>query len=945
MSAGGEEKRSANRFRLIAVIGVACLALLYGLRLSILETVGEALLQSYGFEAASLNVADVSFTEIQINELILDDKLIAENLSAGYTVQSLVRGNIEWVSLSGLILDVSNPGEGALGTIISLANRPDERSDDTTAGPSLKLANGSVFGNYANQNFKSKVTLNISSDGQVAGEASFYGEITEEAGLIVAEGLVLSFDGRIPEKSANLSLKSGVLRHAVSTPQWAPINLSGSSSFKENVIEFLVGAGLGEEIPLMRAEGRHSLDTGVGNLVLDIQDVAFNRGGLQPSDLSPYFDTMPSLDVTLSNHSLIAWNKAQIISENEIILREMRLDIGGISYEGKNTKINLDASIDLKTGEQQASLLLSDAFATVLYDNQKYALNNMKAALKVEKGGDVVSLNNISASLSHLSDEPNFVPLHIQSKGKKEGPDFVFDGEVADKDEHLQLPFDGRYIGGDKSAFIRGRLSHKKFVKGGFQPKHFSRYFKDFDDEVTGHSVMAGILAWHPEEGLSIPFVSVNLKQFGYAGKEFRVEDAKIQIKAQKVKFGAPIQVEISNGSATVFEGNRKAKIADATALLSVDEGWESAEFLVSGAQIQSVKGFAIKPIIEISGSSRITKNSLMFKGAAKTDLLGSFLEWEGTHNIKQNVGSVFLNFSALEFKKGGVQPSDLITGVERGLIFTGGITPELFVNWGQEGVKSRGKFTFNELGVKAEDFDLLGISGKIEVDELQPLLISLPQEITAKKVTSAVIVDHPTLVFRVGSKNGNPVLYVDRLALEIAGGQALIENAVLDAGANRNQLEIQFLNLDLEKVMAFTEAEAVTASGILNGQIPVVFEDDKVFVERGVLETKGPGILQLKSDQARQALVGGGDQTKLLFDILENFQYSELAIKIKKQASGEDTVALHTKGANPDVENSRPIVLNINLSTNLDRIFSTLLDGYRLSEKALRATVKNRKN
>jgi dicarboxylate transporter DctA-like protein len=108
-------------------------------------------------------------------------------------------------------------------------------------------------------------------------------------------------------------------------------------------------------------------------------------------------------------------------------------------------------------------------------------------------------------------------------------------------------------------------------------------------------------------------------------------------------------------------------------------------------------------------------------------------------------------------------------------------------------------------------------------------------------------------------------------------------------------------------------------------------------------LEAEGPGTLTVRSEAARQALSSGGAQTKLLFDILENFNYAELSLAISKPASGEDVVTLHTKGANPDVENNRPVILNVNLSTNLDRIFNTLLDGYRLSEKALRATLRGR--
>ena len=115
------------------------------------------------------------------------------------------------------------------------------------------------------------------------------------------------------------------------------------------------------------------------------------------------------------------------------------------------------------------------------------------------------------------------------------------------------------------------------------------------------------------------------------------------------------------------------------------------------------------------------------------------------------------------------------------------------------------------------------------------------------------------------------------------------------------------------------------------------------LIVDEALLAADGPGVLKMTSEAARRALEGGGDQAMLFLDILENFQYSDLSIEITKTQSGEDTVKLHAEGANPDVENSRPVVLNINLTTSLDKIFNTLLEGYLLSEKALRATVDGR--
>ena len=180
-------------------------------------------------------------------------------------------------------------------------------------------------------------------------------------------------------------------------------------------------------------------------------------------------------------------------------------------------------------------------------------------------------------------------------------------------------------------------------------------------------------------------------------------------------------------------------------------------------------------------------------------------------------------------------------------------------------------------------------------------------------------------------------------MALGLVGGVAVIDDAVIDTGAETNRIEVQLTSLDLEEVMALSNVEELVATGQVSGRVPLVFGSDRLIVDEALLAADGPGVLKMTSEAARRALEGGGDQAMLFLDILENFQYSDLSIEITKTQSGEDTVKLHAEGANPDVENSRPVVLNINLTTSLDKIFNTLLEGYLLSEKALRATVDGR--
>jgi hypothetical protein len=247
-------------------------------------------------------------------------------------------------------------------------------------------------------------------------------------------------------------------------------------------------------------------------------------------------------------------------------------------------------------------------------------------------------------------------------------------------------------------------------------------------------------------------------------------------------------------------------------------------------------------------------------------------------------------------------------------------------------------------LSVKADSGEVSELNGTINIDEFFPLTISEPQELKATRAVAGISLKQPELLFRVLTKNGFPVLYIDRMTVGVVGGSAIIDRATIDTGAEVNKMTVQLSSLNLEEVMDLGNVEELYATGSVSGKIPLIFGGNKLLVDTGVLTSDGPGVLKMKSEAARQALAGGGDQTTLLLDILENFQYSELSLKIAKTETGEDTVKLHASGANPDIENNRPVILNINLTTSLDKILNAVLDGYLLSEKALRATVEGRK-
>jgi hypothetical protein len=146
-----------------------------------------------------------------------------------------------------------------------------------------------------------------------------------------------------------------------------------------------------------------------------------------------------------------------------------------------------------------------------------------------------------------------------------------------------------------------------------------------------------------------------------------------------------------------------------------------------------------------------------------------------------------------------------------------------------------------------------------------------------------------------------------------------------------------------LERLLELFALEGVAGSGTVSGRIPLIIDDERVRVEDALLAADGDGVLRFRSAAARRVLDAGGEQAQLLLQVLEDFHYQVLSLAID-HGDGDAVMRLSTKGHNPAVKDGHPFVLNINLSGNLEQLLGVVLEGYRLSDRAIRATVGGRR-
>ena len=948
MSAGRKTGYIRRAFLGLVFLVVVILVLAVLFRTIALETAGKAALNLYGFDEVSLVVGSVGINNILIDRLSLSDQIILKDVRVEYRPFSLLSAQIDEIVIGELHLDMSNPGQAALERISQIAGEDGSKGETDTARPypEIQLQKGAIVAESAGFSLSGSLSGSFSSDQKLMAQSVLRARIDTMAGPVLLDDIQLSVDGDIAAQSGTVELASGALRHDVDRPDWAPLSLAGSGRLIDGIAEIEAALRTPEGNSLAQVEGRYVTEAENGEIQVSVGNLSFRRDGFQPSDLSRYADNLPLFDGTLNFTANAKIAGPEITYEADVDMNNLHMELNDGSVAAKRLPLEINGQYLMDDGSQDTRVALPASDVVLSYSGQEFTIKDLAASLSIINLAEMVELNSFSGTVTHNTANAYFSPMSFNASGEMKGrQEISATGAVRGESGKFELDVAAQYQIADGSGNVSLRLPPTMIGSGGIMPSKLSSFLKQADG-LSG-VVKAQAEAVREDDGsLIISSAHAELSKGRWTDVDIDARDLSVKVTAKQAESDMPIQGNIIGQAGITRFKEQGVTIPRLEAVFEAEhqnlQSVESALFTLSNLTIDPGEAAPFKERQIITGSGEIKGSDLDFSLDAKSDLLGSYLEVKGRHSLASSEGRAQVKVEPIFFAKDGLQLTDLVP-FDAGLNLEGRVKPDAVLSWASAGLKSSADVLLENLSIKASGGSVSNLNGKVHIDELLPLTISAPQEITADSAVVGIPLENPVLRFRVLTEGGDPQLYIDRMALGLVGGVAVIDDAVIDTGAETNRIEVQLTSLDLEEVMALSNVEELVATGQVSGRVPLVFGGDRLIVDEALLAADGPGVLKMTSEAARRALEGGGDQAMLFLDILENFQYSDLSIEITKTQSGEDTVKLHAEGANPDVENSRPVVLNINLTTSLDKIFNTLLEGYLLSEKALRATVDGR--
>lgn len=164
----------------------------------------------------------------------------------------------------------------------------------------------------------------------------------------------------------------------------------------------------------------------------------------------------------------------------------------------------------------------------------------------------------------------------------------------------------------------------------------------------------------------------------------------------------------------------------------------------------------------------------------------------------------------------------------------------------------------------------------------------------------------------------------VDKLRMSAFGGIVTADPFSFSTASERNNLLLHAESIDLAEVLSIEEFEAIEISGSIGAELPVTIEGQNLTVSGGTLTGVAPGgviryLPGIASDETDASGIGFATRA------LSNFEYESLASEVNYGTDGDLVLQMRLTGRNPDLEEGRPIILNLGVENNIPQMLRSL--------------------
>ncbi|MCY1672445.1 YdbH domain-containing protein [Novosphingobium sp. SL115] len=277
---------------------------------------------------------------------------------------------------------------------------------------------------------------------------------------------------------------------------------------------------------------------------------------------------------------------------------------------------------------------------------------------------------------------------------------------------------------------------------------------------------------------------------------------------------------------------------------------------------------------------NRIVANALLREAKVGREVVRTAIR----HDLSSGTGRADLFVDGLVFDKAfGV---DQLTYLAKGVVANanGIVRGTGQIDWNGRGVTSTGRFTTESMDLAAAFGPVKGLSGTLEFTDLLGMVTAPHQKLKVASINPGIEVNDGQIDLTILPEQ---VLRLHDARWPFLGGTLLLQPTDLRLGiAEARRYTLSVDGIDAAKFIEKMELGNLSATGIFDGQFPLVFDANGGRIEEGSLISRAPG--------GNVSYVGAltyedlSPMANYAFDALKSLDYRTMTIAMRGDLEGE---------------------------------------------------------
>ena len=262
-------------------------------------------------------------------------------------------------------------------------------------------------------------------------------------------------------------------------------------------------------------------------------------------------------------------------------------------------------------------------------------------------------------------------------------------------------------------------------------------------------------------------------------------------------------------------------------------------------------------------------------------------------HLLATGVGHANLDVPGITFGQ-NLQPEEL-TRLTEGVIalVQGTLTGRGRINWAGHEVTSTGDFATAGVDLAAPFGPVTGIRGTIHFNDLLGLTTPPGQTMTVASINPGILVENGVIHYQLLP---HQMVLVERGDWPFMGGRLILRETVLNFGKpSAKRLTFEVVGLDARVFVDSLDFKEIGASGIFDGVLPMIFDENGGRIVGGRLDSRAPGGVLAYNGVVNRANLG--TMGNIAFDALRNLKFKSMIVRLDGDLAGEFATRLTIDG------------------------------------------------